>query len=363
MSKNTQKQPKFYDLHPLLKKYPDADFYIIYGKKSRGKTYAINEYCLNQYLETGGRSVYVRRWTEDIKSPLHRMMFADMYRNHPDLSEQYSGINLYRSEWWLMNHEKKREESFMLDLSLGGVSHTNGASDTSVKTIFFDEFMDVTYLPDEYVRFQKIISNVIRSRGDVKIFMAANPLNFVYCPYFDEIGFNPERLEQGASTLIVAENGGRYAIERTQDGEKTASDKYFNGGSVSMITRGAWDMAEYPKAPTTWSRRDVQFRVFVKFKSYYIAGDFVTKDGGYFLYFYPKKQKKILHPETDIVFTDSADYRRNFYSTITRPIDDISRLIAEQFQAGKVFYSDDATGEILRNYIEYSVQKTGLRRL
>lgn len=354
---------KFYSVEPLVKNYPEADFYMIYGKKSRGKTYAVNEHNLNEFLKTGGRSAYVRRWTEDMKSPIHKMMYADLYRNREDLHAKYSGISLYRSEWWLLNHEGKRESSFSIDYSLGGVSHTNGASDSSIKEIYFDEFMDVKYLPDEYVRFQELISNIARTRGDVKIFMTANPRNFVYCPYFDEIGFSPDKLQPGETTVIKAESGAVYAIERTEDSETTAADKYFNGGSVSMITKGAWDMADYPKAPTDWGREDVAFRFFIHFKQYYLTGEYVTKAGGAFIYFYPKKEKKILNPNRDIVFSDVPSYRANHYSTITRPTDEISEMIAERFRAGKVFYSDDATGEILRNFIEYSIQKTGLRRL
>lgn len=355
---------KYYSLERILKK--DAEYYMIYGEKSNGKTYAINSMILHKFLETGEQGVYVRRWTEDIMGATPASMYNSIYINEiQGKYPQYSGVSYYRRAWYLVDHEGKREKiPFMYAFSLGSVDHTNGSAYPNVRTIFFDEFTTRgAYQPDEYERWQILLSNIIRDRGDVKIFMAGNTVNKI-SPYFKAIDFKPDSIQQG-EIVLLKRGVTRYALEytdATEGGKK--SDKYFySGKTVSMITKGAWEMAEYPKAPAKWSKGDIMMRLFIIFNGEYISGEFVHLNGGDFIFFYPKKIKKIFHPESDIVFCDFSDYRWNYYDGITRATDDISRLVALQFQRGKIFYADNDTGEILRNFIIYSVQKDGIRRL
>ena len=59
-----KKKPKFYSLENILSK--NADYNIIFGERSNGKTYATLEYVLTKYVETGEQGAYIRRWSEEI---------------------------------------------------------------------------------------------------------------------------------------------------------------------------------------------------------------------------------------------------------------------------------------------------------
>lgn len=356
---------KYYDLKPLIKKYPDCEYYMIYGEKSNGKTYAINAYCLERYLKTGEQSVYIRRTDEDLKSSMHKTMFSNIFENmikkkHPE----YSGITNYRRMWFLVDKNGKKEKTpFMYEFSLNAVDHTNGSSLPNVKTIFFDEFASRTaYLQDEYRKFQIVISNIIRERGDVTIFMAGNTVN-KFCPYFKELDFKPDSLQQGEK-ILIKKGRARIAVEYTKSTEGgKASDKYFfSGKSVSMITKGAWEVADYPACPERYTKKDVVFSFYIIFDEKYITGDLVKIGADFFIFFHPKKEAKIKHPDYDMVFCDFPTARRNYSNDITTAHDDQGRFIIALFQAGKVFYSDGDTGEILRNFIMYSISHRGIQK-
>jgi len=46
------------------------------------------------------------------------------------------------------------------------------------------------------------------------------------------------------------------------------------------------------------------------------------------------------------------DPRPNYYVSLLRPVDEISKQIIVFFKKEKVFYQDNEVGEIVRNYID-----------
>ena len=57
---------KYYDLTKILK--TNADYMIIIGERSNGKTYATLKYGLEEYFKNGSTMGYIRRWEEDFRS-------------------------------------------------------------------------------------------------------------------------------------------------------------------------------------------------------------------------------------------------------------------------------------------------------
>lgn len=56
---------KYYSLNNILKK--DAQYNIIFGQRSNGKTYAVKKYGLEKFIKTGEQMAYVRRQDIDLK--------------------------------------------------------------------------------------------------------------------------------------------------------------------------------------------------------------------------------------------------------------------------------------------------------
>lgn len=364
----------YYDIEHLIKKYPGCEYYFPYGEKSSGKTYSINRHCLKAYFERGHKFCYVRRTDIDIKSTACKSMFNDLAQKElKKLSGgKYTNIVYYRQGWYLVTPDgEKEKEPFCVAFALNAAQHTNGSSFPDIKNIFVDEVITRdAYLNGEIEKLEVLISNIVRDRGDVTIFLAGNTWN-KYSPYFKYFNFDPTELEEGQTAKRNFKNAAgtesTIALERTKPApEGKSSDKYFSANSsqsVNMITHGAWVADSYPKSQTRWTDSDVLQTFYIIFDGNYITGHIINTDGNPFLFFHKKKQPYIYNQDSDIVFSDKPNYRANYYQSITRPIDDISRFIARLFQTGKAFYADDDTGEILRNYIMYSINTTGISKL
>lgn len=353
----------FYNIEKLYQKYPGCQYYMAFGEKSNGKTYSTNLHCLKQYLEKGYKFVYLRRFVEDIQGAAPSSMFNSIVNNYLKKETDYTGVIYYRRAWYLVDGDgKKAPEPFAYAMAISQVAHTNGSSFPEVKNIIFDEFLTRSvYLPDEVPNFLTILSNIIRERDDVTITLLGNTVNKSSI-YFNYFGINADKLQQG-HTYEIKKDRTRLAIEYCGTlATKKPSDIYFgfDNKSVAMITHGAWETAQYPRAMARWNRDNIIMRTFVIYEHNILEGDLIRIGANTFMFYYRKKGG-IKYPDTDIVFADRADYRRNWYSSVTRPVDKVSQAIADQFRAGKVFYSEDEAGEILRNYIMYSMANTGVR--
>lgn len=360
---------KYYSLKKIKKE--NADYNLIIGERSNGKTYAVLEEGLKDYVARGKQMAYVRRWREDITGNKASETFAGLAASG-DIKkithDAYDSVKYWRSCWYLYNTEKDEKDPtpFCYAFALSSQEHYKSASYPNIETVAFDEFLTRgNYLPDEFNLFMNLLSTIIRQRSTVKIYMMANTVN-KYAPYFKEMGITEVEKMIPGDLMTYKKGALRIAVEYCENNaEGKPSDKYFtfNAKSVNMITKGAWEIDEYPKAQTRWTDKNVVQRFYLIFNDHYLTGNIVSVDGNLFLFFHRKKESRILHPESDIVYCDYSDYRWNYHSSLTRPVDDITKTIMKLFQIGKAFYADDETGEILRNYVLYSVEKDGLRRV
>lgn len=193
MTKKTEKN-KFYSLNEILK--INADYNIIFGERSNGKTFAALEYVLKKYVETGEQSAYIRRWREDLRGKRAESLFSGHCSNgliSKLTCEKYNDIVFKSSKWYLSNIDDngKRtvdEKPFCFAFCLSEQEHDKSTSFPNITTIIFDEFLTRRYyLPDEFMLFMNVLSTIIRQRDNVKIFMLGNTVN-KYCPYFSEMG-------------------------------------------------------------------------------------------------------------------------------------------------------------------------------
>ena len=72
-----------------------------------------------------------------------------------------------------------------------------------------------------------------------------------------------------------------------------------------------------------------------------------------FLFIHPKTTE-LKYPEKELIFDIEHNPLYNFGRKITKPVNKIQDKISWYFKADKVFYDSNLTGEIVRNYIEWS---------
>ena len=188
---------KFYSLKPIMQQAPDAYYYVIFGGRSTGKTYASLLYGLEIYAKTGKQLAIIRRWAEDFKGKRGQQMFDALVSNGEITritGGKWTGIYYYGSRWFFCKYEDGQRITdntpCAFGFSIASMEHDKSTSYPDVVTVVFDEFLTRgAYLPDEFVLLMNCLSSIIRNRTDVKIIMLGNTVN-KYCPYFKEMGLS-----------------------------------------------------------------------------------------------------------------------------------------------------------------------------
>ena len=352
---------QYYSLKKILTE--NADYNIIIGERSNGKTYSTLEYILTDYVKNNNSGAYIRRWKDDIQGKRADTVFNSLIDNdviRKLTNNEYETIIYTRGCWHLAKYDnesrrmKADKNPFCYAFSLSDVEHDKSTSYPTVKNIVFDEFLTRRYyLPDEFVIFMNVLSTIIRDRENIKIFMLGNTVN-KYCPYFDEMGLtNISTMEQGTIDVYSFGNSLKIAVEycsETKSGKK--SNKYFafDNPRLNMITSGKWELAIYPHLPSGYKIKpdDTLFTFYVIFGNKKLGCDVIQKDGDVFIYVRPQttgiKENSLIYC---LDYTPSMYLRKSFLN----PLDKIDSKIKGLFSCNRVFYQSNDIGEIMHNYL------------
>lgn len=363
------RKSKYYDISHLLKDYPDAYYYVAFGERSNGKTYSALNYALERYFKHGEQFAYIRRFGEDVKRKNLQTLLAAHVENGI-ISELSSGtfslVNYTGGKFIAYSYDEtngkmvndKQPMGYAFDLN--AMEHHKSTSYPKVTTIIFDEFLSRQgYLANEFVLFMNTLSTIIRDRMDVNIFMIGNTVN-KYCPYFTEMGLNHVK-DQKSGTIDVytyADTGLSVVVEYCDPMAKRGgknSDVYFafDNPQLKMITSGSWEIAIYPHLEKKYRPKDIVYNFFVEFDETILHCEIVATDSDYFIFIHPKTTP-IKDEECDIVYTNKPSGRWNYKVGIQNQCDSLSILISKMLNENRAFYSDNETGEVLRNYLMWA---------
>ena len=375
------KKIKFYDINKILTY--DALYYIIYGERSNGKTYGTLEHCLKEYFNKGSEFAYLRRWDDDIKGDRGGSIFNSHIANGviKKLSHNtYDGIIYKGRSFYLVKHDNEgnvvnqSDRPFAYTFAISMHEHYKGNSYPNIRNIVFDEFLTRgAYLPDEFISFQNVLSTLIRVRDDVKIFMLGNTVN-KYSPYIREMGLYKmgEQKQDTIDLYDYGESGLRIAVEYSvMDTKAKASNKYFafKNPRLKMITNGSWEIDIYPHYPPEYlppKPSDIMYRFYIMFEGETIEGKVIHKDEYEvvdnitnkkktyppvsFIFFSPKTTA-IKDIDNVLIYSQEQKAMNNYRVRITKPTSKREKKILSFFAKDKVFYADNETGEVVRNYI------------
>lgn len=360
--KEENSAPKFYTLDRILSK--GADYNVIFGERSNGKTYATLLYGIKQYLSTGKQMAYIRRWREDLRGKRAESLFANHTANGviTELTGgKFNEVFYVSGKWFLSYYDeesKKRTPDnvpFCFGFCLSEQEHEKSSSYPNITTIVFDEFLTRRYyLPDEFMLYMNLLSTIIRQRNDVKVFMLGNTVN-QFCPYFTEMGLKQVRvMEQGTIDIYrFGEHGATVAVEYCSTIVKQkASNKYFcfDNQNLQMITGGKWELAVYPHLPTKYTPKDVLFVYYIEFNDTVLQGNIVQVGNECFTYIHAKTTP-IKDTDNSLIYSlqmnGKPNYKRKLLSTATY----VESQVARFFATDKVFYQNNEIGEIVRNYL------------
>ncbi len=305
------KKTKFYSLKNILSK--NAQYNVIFGERSNGKTYSVLLYALERFVKYKEQLAIVRRWQDDFTGKRGSSMYDNLVANGEVAkltNGEWSEIYYYGSRWFLAKRDEngKRitdETPLAYGFSISAAEHDKSTSYPSITTVCFDEFLTRTsYLPDEFVLFMNVLSTIIRHRTDVKIFMLGNTVN-KYCPYFTEMGLahaknmKPGDIDvyrYGDTELLVAVE---YTMPN-KDGKENDFYFAFDNPKLSMITGGTWEIDIYPHCPVKYLPKDVQYMYFIKFDDEILQCEIVRHKDLYFTFIH-RKTTELKDVEHDLI--------------------------------------------------------------
>ena len=359
---------KYYSLANILKK--NARYNMVFGERSNGKTYSVLDYAVREYFKTGKQIGVIRRWREDFKGKRGGAYFDNLVYNGNGENKikeyskgKYDHAIYFSGRWYMAYYDEELEknvtapEPFAYAFALTEMEHEKGNSYPLIDTILFDEFMSRgMYLPDEFVLFMNTLSTIIRHRDNVKIFMCANTVDMIGCPYFKEMGLkHVKEMKKGDIDVYEYGNSGlkvavEYSDSPNRDGKP--SDVYFafDNAKLKMITSGDFELDFYPHISNSIDKQDILFSYFIVFDDQLLQADVIQRGNEAFTFVHPKTTP-IKHEDDDIVFTAEANTKYNYCGKLTKPINKAVRKLYWFYLANKVFYSDNEVGEIVARYL------------
>lgn len=361
----------FYTLDNILKR--KAHYYMIFGERSNGKSFAVLLRALTRYIKEGAQTAYIRRWDLEIKGKRAAEVWNNMVcdangKNHiEELSNgEWNNVAWRNGKWYLCKKIEGEEtvmdvRPFAFAFALNEQEHDKSLAYPGVKLVLFEEFLTrKSYLVDEFITYCNVLSTIIRHRKDVEIFMLGNTVN-KFCPYFAEMGLkHVAQMKQGdIDVYTYGKSGLRVAVEYSDSPNKgKPSDVYFafNNPKLQMITTGAWELDLYPHLPYKYERKDILFTYFVIFEDNILQCEIIKKNKGYFTYIH-SKSTEIRKPDKDLIYTLTPDPRPNYKRKLISNESKLESKVSWFFTNNKVFYQDNDIGEIIRNYLLVSGSK------
>lgn len=349
------KERKYYNLDNLLN--CKCYLMILYGMRSNGKSYAVKAYTLRRAYENSETFVYLRRWSEDIKTKDVAAYFDDMPVS--DLTNgEWDSVTAYQGYFYFstLGEDDKIKRS---NKPIGRYCSLNQAERYksqvfNAERIIYEEFLtDKIYLgssikPEPDI-LQQFISTVARDRN-IQVFLIGNTISRV-CPYFTAWGLTGVMQQKPGTIDIYHLRGDNGVVDiAVENCEVVATEsKMFFGNVSKQIISGEWEVRECAKLEKPQEFYELLYEVLIQsddFK-YVLALLNDQETGGTCIFVYPStKDRKIRRVITN-KFSPDPLVNNGLRADIKA-----EALMMRLFNEGKVCYSDNLTGTDFRQVID-----------
>lgn len=349
----------------MLKK--ECHYNICFSERSTGKTTNVGLLIIEQYLQNGMQSVYIRRHDKDVTRRSMLDTFGNIVPLLPRITDRWNDVVYDSRRFYLRlvdedtGEEIERDtKPFIYVLSLSIQDSTKSVfNNNNIGIIWFEEFITRDrYIPDEFVRFQNLISTCVRLKAQAIIIMTANTTN-PYCPYFEDMGLYKVR-NQKINTIDVytyGNSGLRVAVEYG-GGVKTKKESNiyfaFDNPRLEMIKNGSWEIASYPHPSWHTAMDDI-----VIDDIWFVMSDRTARasirlqcgTGVMYMLIVPTNttEDEIKLKPSTLIFADRENIKKQYNLFFTT---NIGKLVLALFQRGDVYYADNMVGEMINNFLQ-----------
>lgn len=352
----------------------NANFNIIYGERSNGKSYQVkHKKAVEKYINTGRRFILIRRHKDEITTEKIERYFADV--DVEKLTDgRYNCISCYRKELFLSKYDSEKCKTIRYDkigyvIALVQEQNYAGASFLDVDDIIFEEFMSRgTYLPDEPNKLMNLFCTVDRKRGTTRIWLVGNTISRV-CPYLLdwELLDDIRKLEQG--DILIKEfidseyvdNDNKPIVMKiaVEHCKSTGVSSFTIGTHSNMLSKGEWQTDPQPHLPHSIKEYNLIFRFVFEFSGFRFLCDVLHyKSSNDIVYFiYPKYTE--IKPKTLVISDNvrqSVRWLRTPYAVHSFLNEKVEKILY-YFAEDKIFFSTDMCGTDFKQAIDFEIRK------
>lgn len=341
-------------------------FNLIYGAKSKGKSYQLkHKKAVEYYLKTGKRFILLRRWKDEVTTSKVEGYFSDV--DIEKLTDgRYNTIIAWRGAIYfgffdVENFKKVKGEKIGYYIALSQEQNYSSVSFLDVDNIIFEEFMSRTlYIAKEPDKLMMFYDTVDRKRGTTRLWLLGNTVSRV-CPYLGSWNLRSTMLKQNAGDIDVIEiknsnNSIKFGIELTS---KPQEKSYAIGDSDKMVGSGEWLTNIQPHLDESLKHyRTVLHIVFVYQDFKFLARLLVNNNTGTLNWFICPKYSEI-KPKTLVVglIKEGMYYNKNIYNLNKRINPKLRDLIDKTFCESNIFYATDLCGTDFKQCIDFIIKK------
>lgn len=330
-----------------------AQFIILLGQRSNGKSFSVKESVLIDAYKNGNEFGYLRRYEQDTKDYMVIEYFNDFI---PDkISEitngNYDTITVYRKSIYFGKTDPEtgtveKCQKIGNVFSLATYERYKSRMFPNITTLIYEEFItDGYYLPNESKKLFSLVSSIARMR-QIKVYCIGNTISRI-CPYFNEWQLvNIPKQKTGTIDIYTVKDTEtdttvKVAVYLT-DAMKINSGMFF-GNAAKSIVSGMWETDEHPHLIGRKTDYNILYTlVFIYDKSMFLC-EFLQskKEPNNFTWFISPKNTPV-QDNTRIV---SNNYIFNELATIGfTSLNSKESVIFNYLRNKRICFSDNLTG-------------------
>ena len=241
-----------------------ANYRIIIGERSNGKTYGFKKKAIDNFLNKGEQFAYLRRNVEEIKLKRVSNYFEDLgeyikKQCQKKWPEAFTfAIIAKQGEFKLYSYDEMENSKYLGTVgyyfALNQTRYDKSNSYPDVTMICFEEFLvkGTEEIRDEFTLFLNFVSTIKRKRTNMIVYLLGNTVNR-NSQILQSMGINVRQLKQGSIRCYeyFGEDNVKntVAVEYCRHYEQSReSEAFFTFGNQKemMITKGTWETESYP---------------------------------------------------------------------------------------------------------------------
>lgn len=339
---------KYYSIERIKKL--NAQYNMLLGERSNGKSYSVKEFSLQDAYKNGNEFIYLRRWQLETKASSVEYYFKDAPIS-AITDGKYDSVIVNRGKIYMCRFDVETntyEDKMLVGhvMYLSGETHFKSFSYPKVMNIIFEEFVTRDgYLPNECDKLMSLVSTVARRRS-IRVWLIGNTISRLN-PYFSEWGLRGVPYQKQGTIEVYTFNTSQVDDDGTPISIKIAvefcensgnNSKMFFGKSSEMITTGAWETKEFPHLEFSRSEYNLLYAIKISHMDISVGIELLCKDNKYVAHVYPAPKKNI-NREISERFSLSPLVTKDF-TVITKG----DKILFDLLKRNKIAYSDNLTG-------------------